>query len=573
MRKRTSGTTCRKHKNNAKGESLVCDRKREIFPMKRNTRQLISLIVVFALIAAAYSCRMLAKFDIGGVYVNYIRAALYLLLFSLWGYSLDRRIIQPQTLHCLRLTAALMLVWLVLRTLKYEIVTDPTVARYIWYLYYLPMLFIPLLGVYIALFLGKPQEIRLNVRTGCLAIVPAVLFLSVITNDLHQQVFAFSGGVPGGQDNSSFSHRPLYFACLVWMVACMVFSLVRLLNKSRIPGSGKKNLAPFVTGCITVLYGVLYLSGLPAVRWWFGDMNVMFCLLFAAIYESCIHCRMIQSNTGYVELFEATTLAACIADSSGNIVLRSHAACEDIACPEEGTQVFRPDGIRISSAPISGGYAVWQDNVRPLTELRAKLSGNKAIIKNNKEKLQEAYFIQKKLYELTEKNRIYDELEARYGKQINRIGQLLKQCEDTGPAEVQNLLKRILLLGTYIKRGANLYFLGMEYELLPQQELRLTVDEAVRVMTVCGTECSVVYRTTKPMRSTEVMRLFDLLKTVAEMTINGLQSLFISVSDSEMDLSVECTADLSFIASSDITVRREDGLWLVRTPIGGCDDA
>jgi len=560
-------------KTTPRGNSLVCDRKREIFPMKRNTRQLISLIVVFALIAAAYSCRMLAKFDIGGVYVNYIRAALYLLLFSLWGYSLDRRIIQPQTLHCLRLTAALMLVWLVLRTLKYEIVTDPTVARYIWYLYYLPMLFIPLLGVYIALFLGKPQEIRLNVRTGCLAIVPAVLFLSVITNDLHQQVFAFSGGVPGGQDNSSFSHRPLYFACLVWMVACMVFSLVRLLNKSRIPGSGKKNLAPFVTGCITVLYGVLYLSGLPAVRWWFGDMNVMFCLLFAAIYESCIHCRMIQSNTGYVELFEATTLAACIADSSGNIVLRSHAACEDIACPEEGTQVFRPDGIRISSAPISGGYAVWQDNVRPLTELRAKLSGNKAIIKNNKEKLQEAYFIQKKLYELTEKNRIYDELEARYGKQINRIGQLLKQCEDTGPAEVQNLLKRILLLGTYIKRGANLYFLGMEYELLPQQELRLTVDEAVRVMTVCGTECSVVYRTTKPMRSTEVMRLFDLLKTVAEMTINGLQSLFISVSDSEMDLSVECTADLSFIASSDITVRREDGLWLGRTPLGGCDDA
>ena len=573
MRKRTSGTTCRKHINNAKGESLVCDRKREIFPMKRNTRQLIPLIVVFALIAAAYSCRMLAKFDIGGVYVNYIRAALYLLLFSLWGYSLDRRIIQPQTLHCLCLTAALMLVWLVLRTLKYEVVTDPTAARYIWYLYYLPMLFIPLLGVYIALFLGKPQEIRLNVRTGCLALVPAVLFLSVITNDLHQQVFAFSGGVPGGQDNSSFSHRPLYFACLVWMVACMVFSLVRLLNKSRIPGSGKKNLAPFVTGCITVLYGVLYLSGLPAVRWWFGDMNVMFCLLFAAIYESCIHCRMIQSNTGYVELFEATTLAACIADSSGNIVLRSHAACEDIACPEEGTQVFRPDGIRISSAPISGGYAVWQDNVRPLTELRAKLSGNKAIIKNNKEKLQEAYFIQKKLYELTEKNRIYDELEARYGKQINRIGQLLKQCEDTGAAEVQNLLKRILLLGTYIKRGANLYFLGMEYELLPQQELRLTVDEAVRVMTVCGTECSVVYRTTKPMRSTEVMRLFDLLKTVAEMTVNGLQSLFISVSDGEMDLSVECTADLSFLASPDITVRREDGLWLVRTLIGGCDDA
>lgn len=541
--------------------------------MKRKTKRLLPMILVFTIITAAYSCRMFAMFDIGGVYINYIRALLYLLLFALWGFSLDRRIIQKQALHCLRLTAALMLVWLILRTLKYEFVTDLTVARYLWYLYYLPMLFIPLLGVYIALSLGKSEEYRLTGRIGALAIIPAVLFLLVITNDLHQQMFAFDSGVPGEPDNYSYSHGPIYFCCLGWMVACMFFSLILLLKKSRIPSSPKKKLTPFVIGCVTVLYGILYLLGLPAIRRWFGDMNVMLCLLYAAIYESCIRCRMIQSNTGYVELFEATTLAACIADRDGNIILRSHAADEDIICPKEGLQIIRFNGIRISSAPISGGYAVWQDNVRPLTELRTKLSENKAKIKSNKEKLQEAYLIQKKLNELTEKNRIYNELEAKYGKQISRIGQLLKQCEGAKPAEIQNLLKRILLLGTYIKRGANLYFLCMEYELLPQQELRLTVDEAVRVMTACGTECSVVYHTTKPMLSAEVVRLFDLLKIVAETTINGLQSLFISVSDSEMDLSVECAADLSSLASSNVTVTREDGLWLIRTLIGGVNGA
>ena len=537
--------------------------------MKRNTKQLLPMILTFTIIAAAYSCRILAMLDIGSAWMSYIRAALYLLLFALWGFSLDRRIIQTQALHCLRLTAALMLVWLILRTLKYEFVTDLTVARYIWYLYYLPMLFIPLLGVYIALSLGKSEEFRLTGRTGALAIIPAVLFLLVITNDLHQQAFAFSSGVPGGPDNYSYSHGPVYFCCLGWMVTCMFFSLILLLKKSRVPCSKKKRLAPFVIGCATVLYGILYLLGLPAIRWWLGDMNVMFCLLYAAIYESCIRCRMIQSNTGYVELFEATTLAACIADRSGSIVLRSRAAGEDMVCPREGVPLIRPSGIRISSAPISGGYAVWQDNVRPLTELRTKLSENKSKIKNNKEKLQEAYLIQKKLNELTEKNRIYDELETKYGKQIARIGQLLKQCEGAEPAETQSLLKRILLLGTYIKRSANLYFLSQEYELLPQQELRLTVDEAVRVITVCGTECSVVYHTTGPMRSTEVARLLDILKTVTEATIGGLYSLFISVSDGEMDLSVECAAELSDLASPDVTVQREDGLWLVRTRIGG----
>lgn len=537
--------------------------------MKRNTKQLIPMILVFTIIAAGYSCRMLAMFDICGVYVNYIRAALYLLLFSLWGYSLDRRIIQPQTLHWLRLTAALMLLWLILRTLKYEFVTDLTVARYIWYLYYLPMLFIPLLGVYIALSLGKSEKFRLTGRIGALAIIPAVLFLLVITNDLHQQVFAFSSGVPGGPDNYSYSYGPVYFCYLGWTVTCMFFSLILLLKKSRVPCSKKKRLAPFVIGCATVLYGILYLSGLPAIRRWFGDMNVMFCLLYAAIYESCIRCRMIPSNTGYVELFEATTLAACIADRSGNIVLRSRAAGEDMVCPREGVPLIRPNGIRISSAPISGGYAVWQDNVRPLTELRARLSENKAKINSNKEKLREAYIIQKKLLELTEKNRIYDEMEARYGDQITRVGQLLRQCQGAAPEEIQSALKRILLLGTYIKRSANLYFLSQEYELLPQQELRLTIDEAVRVITVCGTECSVVYHTTGPMRATEVARLLDLLKVVTEAAIGGLYSLFISVSDGEMDLSVECAAELSFLASPDVTVQQEDGLWLVRTRIGG----
>ena len=541
--------------------------------MKGNTKHLSAMIFVFTVIAIAYACRMLAKFDIGGPVMNHIRTALYLLLFALWGFSLDRRIIQRQTLHCLRLTAALMLLWLILRTLKYSVVTDLTAGRYIWYLYYLPMLFLPLLWAYIALSMGKSEDYCLSQRSSILSIVPAVLFLLVITNDLHQQVFAFKSGVPGLPVSGTYSYRPLYFICLGWMVVCMAFSLVCLFRKSRIPSGEGKRITPFVLGCAMLLYGILYLSGIPAVRWWFGDMNVMFCLLYAAIYESCIRCRMIPSNTGYVELFEATTLAACIADRSGRIVLRSCAAGEDMTCPQEGRRIVRPDGMCISSAPISGGYAVWQDNVRQLAELRTRLNANKEEMERNKKKLKDAYLVQKSLHELTEKNRIYNELEAKHSRQTAQMRQMLARCESAGPAERRSLLKKVLLLGTYIKRSANLYFLSSEYQWLPQQELRLTVDEAVRALTACGTECGVIYRTTEPMRASEVVRLFDLLEIVAETTVDDLRSLFISVSDSAMDLSVECAADLSAIASPEVTVRQEDGLWLIRTGIRGREDA
>ena len=537
--------------------------------MKRNTRQLYLMIFVFAIIIAAYSCRLLAWFNIGGNYPSYVRAALYLLLFVLWGYSLDQRIIQKPVLHCLRLMDVLMLIWLTLRTLKYEVVTDMTVARYLWYLYYLPIIFIPLLGVYIAIFLGKSENYQLSKKSWLLSLIPAALFLAVITNDLHQQVFVFESGIPGVPDNKVFFHRPVYFVILVWVVSCVCFSIVQLLKKTRLPSIGKRRMMPFVLSCVMLLYGVLYLLEVQVVRDVFGDMNVMFCLFYAAIYESCIHCRMIQSNTGYVELYEATTLASCIADQNGHILLHSRTAGENMVCPQEGESIVCPDGMRISAAPIKDGFVIWGDNVQHLTELRARLDENKRKKENNKKKLKDAYLVQKQLYELTEKNHIYDELEEKHKKQIERIKELLEQCRNAKPPKMREHMKEILLLGTYIKRSANLYFLSQEYEKLPQQELRLTIDELVRAMNSCEVECGVVYLTTKPIASKEVERLFELLKTITEMTIRELHSLFISVSDQEMNLSVECMTDLSEIASAEVMVCREDGLWLIRTLIGG----
>ena len=47
-----------------------------------------------------------------------------------------------------------------------------------------------------------------------------------------------------------------------------------------------------------------------------GDMTVSQCLIFASILECCIQCGLIQSNLGYDELFEATSLPVQITDQA-----------------------------------------------------------------------------------------------------------------------------------------------------------------------------------------------------------------------------------------------------------------
>ena len=108
--------------------------------------------------------------------------------------------------------------------------------------------------------------------------------------------------------------------------------------------------------------------------------------------------------------------------------------------------------------------------------------------------------------------------------------------------------------------------------MLPQQEIRLTFDEAVRALNAGGTECGVTYLTTRPMRTSEVACLLELVKDVVGMARGGLHSLFLSLSDTEMNLSVECEGDLLEVVSSKVTTCMEEGLWLIRTQIGGGDN-
>ena len=154
-----------------------------------------TLLVIFLTVLSAFICRQLTKNDIlPPMFVRplgLIRSILYMGLFFAWGITLKRRIVHKMVRRYLIGIDGLILFWLIVRTLKFHILTIRFAARYMWYLYYLPMLFIPMCGVIIALTLGKPIDWRIPKKTLILWGVTLLLFILVITNDLHQKVFVF----------------------------------------------------------------------------------------------------------------------------------------------------------------------------------------------------------------------------------------------------------------------------------------------------------------------------------------------------------------------------------------------
>lgn len=80
---------------------------------------------------------------------------------------------------------------------------------------------------------------------------------------------------------------------------------------------------PIIGICISIIYAIIYASGAEWMQVIGGDITAALCLMFMCIFESCLHCGLIQTNTGYEQLFEVCTMGAQITDQDYHVIYTS----------------------------------------------------------------------------------------------------------------------------------------------------------------------------------------------------------------------------------------------------------
>ena len=194
---------------------------------KATKKSILYALGVLALIAFAMWLRYASRQFFHSPVVNYLRSGIYVVLFSAWCYSLWVRIVQTQVRRYLLAISALMVLWILLRSIKFSI-ENTDVGRWLWYFYYFPMLFIPMLSVFVSRSLGKGEDFRLPRWTKLLYYPTLLLLLLVLTNDLHRQVFSFPSGVLSDQE---YRYEGGYFFVLGWVALCAGFALLSMENE------------------------------------------------------------------------------------------------------------------------------------------------------------------------------------------------------------------------------------------------------------------------------------------------------------------------------------------------------
>ena len=108
--------------------------------IKLNRRYFPIVFTIAVLVVIASVCRDLNVNAIlrstTGIFLGLTRSTIYIGLFSAWGFSVRHRIVSKNIRRLLTAESGLLVLWMLIRTVKYYFVADPNVNRMLWYLYY-----------------------------------------------------------------------------------------------------------------------------------------------------------------------------------------------------------------------------------------------------------------------------------------------------------------------------------------------------------------------------------------------------------------------------------------------------
>lgn len=544
---------------------------------KEVKKSLPIFISVAILLIVAYAFRLIAL-NVSDVFVKTIltilRSVIHIALVSLWCSSVYYRVVNKQVRNLLLVVGALMLFWILSKTIKIEFfpnVTDVAI-RYMWYGYYIPMILIPLIGIFITMYIGKPYNYKKPSWTYLFYIPALILLVGIFTNDLHNWAFTFPNGIENFNDD--YSYGVLFWITATWFSGLGILFVVLLIRKSKLPGSKKMQKVPLYIICVAIVFWILYATEVID-----ADLTIIDCLIITALLESAMQTGLIPINTNYREIFESTTIPVAIIDDGYVTKYRSGGATsfskEDMLATATGA-VSMGNKI-LSSSPIRGGRVVWQDDVEELNQQRLELDEIHESLAEEGTLIQAENEIKEKQAQADEKSLLYDKVAREVSTQLTKVLGLLSIAEN-GKA-TKKTLAQIAIIGTYIKRRGNLILLNNENELVSASELASAFRESTDNLKLLGISSAFDVIVDGEIPLCDALKTYDLYEEIIETLLEDLSAVFVrlKVLHGGVKLTLELGAKtqismdrLGFIAVSDeVNVELDDEDIFVTLTLGG----
>lgn len=523
-------------------------------------------IIVFILLLIAWLCRIGRSGNVRGI----IRCSIQCGLLTTWAYFVGKRIINKRVRRHLISIAVLYLLWTIEVMIKYTVLFKyPILNRYAWYLYYIPMTIVPVLLIYISLYVDKPLDYKINKRLYLLLIPSFISILLVLTNNFHQLVFTFPNGV---EIEEGYKQTIGYFIIMGIVVLEICFFIIRLVKKCRIGNKAIRTVFPLIPLIILFIYGVLYIIDYDIIAKVAGDMKSVNVYSVVFTLEICIMTGLLPSNTKYEELFLTSSLSSIITNNDYTPILASNNALTLSKTQMEmaSNEPFKLDNNKyLFSMPISVGNVLWVEDVSEISKIVSELEELDKELEGKNLVLQEENKTNRRRQSLIEKNRLYNQMQKQSIEKILILKQLIKEMNECNePLQLNIIISKIAVITAYLKRRNNIIFISEENGVIQSSELTYCLKESLSNLAFFNGTCDFNINLNEQIKFIEISTIYDKFELVVEKIMTNFKEVYVFVSNTPnsiiLRMSIVCDIDLSELSLDGFEVVREsDNEWSV----------
>ena len=494
-------------------------------------------------------------------------------LLIFWMQSVRVRLLPTRARSYIIVSVPLMIFFLLVRVLRFRILTEVVIRRYVDYAYNIPQILVPTLFLMTCIRISRGEKTEGDEKERLLLIPACALLLLIMTNDLHQLFYhrliplpEFHGII------GTYTYGPLFYLMYGWMVITMITGFAILIRKTY--RQNIRGLIWFaVVGFVWIgmaLFHRLVISPLDIPRMYdFPEIQV-FGMLGA--FEVCIRNRLIPYNENYAGFFSQLKLPALITDREQNPVWRSavplHAAREQLAEALAGPVELGGDAVLYGKA-ISGGASFWAQEEGTIRRLNEELEDANDTLALENELLERERTQLAEMVLVRERNDLYAKAALAVYPAQKRIDAMLSQAEPGTPA-FRTLIGKVAVLTAYVKRKSNFVIVAAQRDAVTAEELAAAIRETAHYFNYCGLQVTLSNRTARDFSCREAMDLYDTVEALLEALCAGNADCLVHLEDACLTCMVD-GEELPALPETPcpVSARAEDGQILLTVKLGG----
>ncbi|MBQ6380996.1 MAG: hypothetical protein IJJ41_05330 [Clostridia bacterium] len=480
---------------------------------------------------------------------------IYVVLILLWMISLTRRLLPSKPRSYMLFTGALMLLFLVLRSIVYRVVTydNPVLERYIWYSYYIPMSLGAVSFFLVGLSFGKRGQVKSV--TEVLMFIPALLFsIAFLTNDYHR--LAFVSSTAYWVDIIREYRRGVFYYLFAVYAAVLVlaglFLLIRAMRKQNARGAAAPALFVFAV-FIGVALGMMGISALlgKGIRSPFNEPEmVIFSVI--AVYECCIQTGLIPHNRNYPGFFGSMHYPAVITDTALTPVYHTRQAVDaqkQFLESAKAAPVQLDEDRTLIGKSIKGGYAFWVEDESELHRMNDRLRDANETLALENELIEKENELLREIAGVKMRNSIYAEIAEKMYPAQKRIEELL---ESTAPeaAGFRDTFAKISVINAYIKRASNLMLMQDTNGWIDLSELEAAIKESAVYLQYLGVEAKVESFEEGLIQKSTALSMYESFEIILEELTAKCTAVQVRYFSGCLRLKADCTENLTFSESA-----------------------